>query len=151
MASKKCNISTVLSLVGDWVLASTKNSLGEGDIYSLRWISKHPPPSKEEIKKKKVFSSAVRKLGVFFKFSSLLGGGHVEIWFECVCFFASNLELVLSSSEGQLSDSVLPCLLLLHCQVKWCKSTQIALKLRKNKHNDTRQQYLHYINNFYRF
>ena len=165
-----------------------------------------------------MFASAVWKLGVFFKFSSLLGGGRVEIclneemspspgklfvdasaqsptndkmveelhfykpringadfWTvvdlfgrvmrsrrklyrnglqegdlkaslcgfggvkcKCVCFFAWNLELILSSFEDRSSDSVLPCLLLLHCQVKWCKSTQIALKLRKNKHNDTR-------------
>ena len=28
--------------------------------------------------------------------------------------------------------------LLLHCEVRWCKSTQIALNLRKNKDNDSR-------------
>ena len=57
---------------------------------------------------------------------------------QCVCFFAWNLELILGSFEDRSSDSVLPCLLLLHCQVRWCKSTQIALKLRKNKDNDSR-------------
>ena len=37
---------------------------------------------------------------------------------KCVCFFASNLELILSSFEDRSSDSVLPCLFLLHCQVR---------------------------------
>ena len=60
--------------------------------------------------------------------ASLCGFGGVKC--KWVCFFAWNLELILSSYEGRSSDSVLPCLLLLHCQVKWCKSTQIALKLR---------------------
>ena len=67
--------------------------------------------------------------------ASLCGFGGVKC--KCVCFFAWNLELILSSSEGRSSDSALPCLLLLHCQVKWCKSTQIALKLRK-KNTTTR-------------
>ena len=59
--------------------------------------------------------------------ASLCGFGGVKC--QCVCFFAWNLELILSSSESRSSDSVLPnCLLLLHCQVKWCKSTQIAVK-----------------------
>ena len=40
------NISTVLSLGGDWALASNNNSPGEGDITLLRQISTHPPPSK---------------------------------------------------------------------------------------------------------
>ena len=68
--------------------------------------------------------------------ASLCGFGGVK-W-KYVCFFGWNLELILSSFEDRWSDSVLPCLLLLHCQVKWCKSTQIALKLRKNKGNDSR-------------
>ena len=48
---------------------------------------------------------------------------------KCVCFFGWNLELILSSSEARSSDSGLPCVLFLHCKVKWCKSTQISLKL----------------------
>ena len=68
MASKKCNISTVLSLVGDWVLASSNNSLGESDIISLRRISKHPPPSKEEILKKSVCISCLKTRSVFLNF-----------------------------------------------------------------------------------
>ena len=60
--------------------------------------------------------------------ASLCGFGGVKC--KWVCFFAWNLELILSSYEGRSSDSVLPCLLLLRCQFKWCKSTQIALKLR---------------------
>ena len=36
------------------------------------------------------------------------------------------------------SGIVRESLLLLHCQVRGCKSTQIALKLRKNKDNDSR-------------
>ena len=59
----------------------------------------------------------------------LCGFGSVK----CVCFFVWNLELILSSFKDRSSDSVLPCLLLLHCQVRCCKSTQITLKLRKNK------------------
>ena len=59
----------------------------------------------------------------------LCGFGSVK----CVCFFVWNLELILSSFEDRSSDSVLPCLLLLHCQVRCCKSTQITLKVRKNK------------------
>ena len=43
------NISTVLSLGGDWALASNNNSPGEGDITSLRQISTHPPPEVREI------------------------------------------------------------------------------------------------------
>ena len=38
------------------------------------------------------------------------------------------------------------------CQVNSCSThDQIALKLRKDKDNDTRQQCLHFIDNFYRF
>ena len=37
------------------------------------------------------------------------------------------------------------------CQVRWSKSTQIELKFRKNKDNDSKQQHLHFIDNFYRF
>ena len=66
----------------------------------------------------------------------LCGFGGVKC--KCVCFFAWNLELILSSFEDPSSDSVLPCLLLSYCQVRWCKITQIALKLRKNKDNDSR-------------
>ena len=68
--------------------------------------------------------------------ASLCGFGGVKC--KYVCFFAWNLLLILSSFEDRWGDSVLPCLLLLHCQVRWCKSTQIALKLRKNKDNDSR-------------
>ena len=68
---------------------------------------------------------------------SLCGSSGIRC--KCVCFFVWNLKLpILSSSEGWSSNSVLPCLLLLHCQVRWCKSTQIALKLRKNKDKDSR-------------
>ena len=47
----------------------------------------------------------------------LFGFGGVKC--KCVCFFAWNLELILSRFEDRSSDSVLPCLLLLHRQVRW--------------------------------
>ena len=48
--------------------------------------------------------------------ASLCGFDGVK-W-KYVCFFAWCLELVLSRFEGRWSDSDLPCLLLLHCQVR---------------------------------
>ena len=44
----------------------------------------------------------------------LCGFGGVKC--KCVSFFAWNLELILSRFEDRSSDSVLPCLLLLHCR-----------------------------------
>ena len=50
-----------------------------------------------------------------------------EIW---SCFW--------SRSEGRSGDSVLHFLSILRCQVRWCYTAQIALKLRRYKDNDSR-------------
>ena len=110
--------------------ASNNNPPGEGDISLFRQMSTHPPPSKEE-NFKNLFASAVWKLGVFSTVVDLfdrvmrprrkiyrnglqkddLKASHCGfrcVKCKCVCFFAWNLELILSSSEGLSSDSEQP-------------------------------------------
>ena len=64
MAGKSVTFQLFCRSSGDWALASTNISLGEGDISSLKQISTRPPPSKEENLKNS---------------PSLLGGGYLEI------------------------------------------------------------------------
>ena len=70
--AKAGNILTVLSLGGDWALASNNNSPGEGYISSLRQISTHTPPMQGQLL---CFHSANKRNAEVFK----LGGGCVEI------------------------------------------------------------------------